>query len=101
VAATTEPSSTPEIIDISADRNARSNRVAAAPRPTSAPATAAGATQDTTTAATQPPPQASAVVNSVLSQSLEPLLAGGRLGLTGAALSGAAWLIVHFLRRRA
>jgi hypothetical protein len=91
-APTVEP--TVAIVDISQDPNARSAIAPRVPTPTAAP-----------TPGTQPTPVAVAtsdqdLVGTVFTASMEPLVAGGRLGLVVGALALAGYFGVQRLRRR-
>jgi hypothetical protein len=91
---TSEPTLEPEVIDISNDQNARSQRAVPAPAPT---ATAVPTPQPTPTTT---PPRPTDLVNSVVAASFEPVLVGGRLGLAGAAVTALGVLAMHLARRR-
>jgi hypothetical protein len=90
---TAEPTLEPEVIDISNDRNARSQRTPVAPAPTATPAPTPRPSPTT-------PPRASDLVNGVVAQSFEPVLVGGRLGLAAASVTGLAFLAMRLVRRR-
>ena len=92
---TAESTPEPEVIDISNDQNARSQRTVVAPAPTATAVPTVAPAPPTPT-----PPPASEVVGSVVAQSFEPVLVGGRLGLAGAALTGLGFLAMRLLRRR-
>jgi hypothetical protein len=91
---TVEP--TPPLVVIDMDDNARSNRT---PLPTATPKTAPTATSVATpeVAGVQ---ASSNVVDDVLMQSFEPLLAGGRIGLLASGVAALAMLGLKLLRRR-
>jgi hypothetical protein len=93
---TAEPTPEPEVIDIANDPNARSQRTVVAPAPTATPAPTVAPVPPTP----MPTPRASEVVGGVVAQSFEPVLAGGRLGLAGAAVTGLGFLAMRLLRRR-
>jgi hypothetical protein len=90
---TVEP--TVAIIDIANDPNARSAKTPFVPTPPPAP------TDVPTPAPTEVTPTADQdLVGSVVAASVDPLLAGGRIGLVIASLSGATYLAVQRLRQR-
>ena len=90
---TVEP--TVAVIDIANDPNARLNTT---PPPTPVPTVAP-------TAAPTPSPTAVALADQdlmggIMAASLDPLLAGGRLGLVGGILVAAGFLAIQQVRRR-
>ena len=92
---TAESTPEPEVIDISNDQNARSQRTVVAPAPTATGVPTLATAQPTPTT-----PPASEVVGSVVAQSFEPVLVGGRLGLAGAAVTGLGFVAMRLVRRR-
>jgi hypothetical protein len=90
---TAEPTFETQVIDISNDRNARSQRTPVAREPTATPVPTAQPSPTT-------PPRAADLVDGVVAQSLEPVLVGGRLGLAGAAVTGLVFLALRAARRR-
>ena len=93
-AATPEATLEPEVIDVSNDQNARSQRPAVVPAATATPMPTPPPTP------TAAPPQPADLVGSVVAESFEPVLLGGRLGLAGAAVTGLGLLALRLARRR-
>ncbi|HTD77406.1 MAG TPA: hypothetical protein VK898_07210 [Chloroflexota bacterium] len=90
---TAEPTFETQVIDVSNDRNARSQRTPVAREPTATPVPTAQPSPTT-------PPRAADLVDGVVAQSFEPVLVGGRLGLAGAAVTGLVLLALRAARRR-
>jgi hypothetical protein len=93
---TAEP--TVAVIDVATDANARSNIT-----PVARATATAKATESATPAATPtgtPRMADEDLVGGIVMSSMDPLLAGGRLGLIGGLLVGAAFLVVQRVRSR-